>query len=128
MPTGSADVPISHLAWSPRHNILAWTDMEGSLTRHNNVIPSSFASPIKVSASTTARSVTMRQRAAPTLFDDDEVANDKETSGDADLDIASGDAAVDTLADFLDDDLGEYLKDDEEAEAKFRSGRVEVGQ
>lgn len=61
----------------------------------------------------------------PTLFDDVadvDIGRKGASAGEGDVDLDA-----DLMGDFLDDDLGDYLKDDDEAERKFTGGRIEVG-
>ncbi|KAF8893373.1 hypothetical protein BD779DRAFT_1436150 [Infundibulicybe gibba] len=50
-PSGST---ITHLAFSPRDNLVAWTDTNGVFSRWQNPIPDAFPSPIKVTTATSA--------------------------------------------------------------------------
>lgn len=115
---------MTQIAWSPKQNLLGWTDTEGNLTRHHDVVPASLPGPVKQSSATGVVGNTVKRTASLSLFDDAaDVDRDKKGGMDADEDI---DLDVD-MGDFLDDDLGDYLKDDEEAERKHIGSRVEVG-
>jgi hypothetical protein len=95
------------------------------VVRYHDVIPSTFADPVKSSLAAAATGTTVRRRKTPTLFGDDPEDEDGAKPPGPELDV---DGDQDMLHDFLDDDLGDFLKEDNDAEAKFRGGRVEVGQ
>jgi chromosome transmission fidelity protein 4 len=120
----AADSPrtfVTQLAWSPTQNVLAWTDSEGTLIRYHDIVPKTFADPVKTTAAAATTMKPVKRAGTPSLFD--EVAGDDSAGKDDDVDL---DAEDDGMHDFLDDDIGEYLKEDG-GEAKFRSGQVEVG-
>jgi chromosome transmission fidelity protein 4 len=119
-PAGTA--LVTQIAWSPTQNLLAWTDMGGALVRYHDVVPKTFADPVKaLGGSATMKSV---KRTDASLLDDLLAGEHvKDAADDGDVDLNGDDEG---MHDFLDDDIGEYLKEDG-GEAQFRSGQVEVG-
>jgi chromosome transmission fidelity protein 4 len=112
---------ITQIAWSPTANILAWVDSNGTFIHHRDIVPKSFADPVKSSNSAAMIPRTKPRAATPLLFDD--IPGADAPNDDLDVDMNPDD---DGLHDFLDDDLGDFLKDDG-GERQFRSGQVEVG-
>ncbi|KAG6829482.1 hypothetical protein H0H92_004363 [Tricholoma furcatifolium] len=94
---------ISHLAFSPRENLIAWTDTEGGFSRWHKAIPETFPDPIKKSVSTTAAAPIIGQPKS-TLFDDIAEATRTTAQDDNDVDLDAGFGDVDD--DWIIDDLG----------------------
>lgn len=94
---------INQIAFSPRDNLLAWTDESGALSRWYNPILSSLPDPVKktIGAGTSAsRSV---QRDVSDLFDVGEPTTGPDDVDMEDLDLDMGD-------DWIIDDLPDTTK------------------
>ncbi|THH30799.1 hypothetical protein EUX98_g3387 [Antrodiella citrinella] len=108
---GAITVMITQLAFSPSQNMLAWTDMDGVLTRWPNPIPANAPDPVKSTNASATTTVPVRRGATPTLFDTN--ADAKGGNDDVDLD---DDMGVDLdNDDWILDDLGDGMVDDEKA-------------
>ena len=59
---------VSHLAFSPTQNLLAWTGAEGTLTRWPHPIPSTSPDPIKTFAAPSAAGVPPKMTDGPMVF------------------------------------------------------------
>ncbi|KAI0073865.1 hypothetical protein K474DRAFT_1648846 [Panus rudis PR-1116 ss-1] len=126
---GSITSPVVRMAFSPSDNLLAWTDLEGVLTRWKDPIPSSSPDPVKVvSAGSTVGVQVKRKPTPPRLFDDDvdEVVSGKDKDGDTKLDGLEDEDLDDGMLDIADenwivDDIGDGLADDETAK-KWEGG------
>lgn len=98
---GSSFITVSHLAFSPTQNLLAWTDIEGTLTRWPAPIPSAYPDPVNFSSVTSNIGVPAKKRSNPLDFDEDETTNkskreEKDQGDDYDMDVD----------DWMIDDLG----------------------
>ncbi|KAH9946996.1 hypothetical protein B0H21DRAFT_741281 [Amylocystis lapponica] len=111
---GALSAPITQMAFSPSQNLLAWTDMDGVLTRWPEPIPASSPDPVKTTAGAGSATFQVKRKGTPTLFDDD--ADDaKAGKGKDDVDLDE-DLGVDLdNDDWILDDLGGGLEDDGEA-------------
>ncbi|KAK0505002.1 hypothetical protein EDD18DRAFT_1127226 [Armillaria luteobubalina] len=83
-PTHS-NATITQLAFSPRQNIIAWTDTSGQLVRWIDAIPSLFPDPIKPITSTTNATTDPVKQPETSLFNEDNRIEDALDTGDADL-------------------------------------------
>lgn len=111
---GAVSATVTQLAFSPTQNLLAWTDMDGVLTRWPEPIPASSPDPIKLQASSTTASVPMRRKNALNLFDDNADEEPKTTSHVDDIDLDDGVEEDLYDDDWIMDDIGGGLKDDNE--------------
>ncbi|KIJ49698.1 hypothetical protein M422DRAFT_59357 [Sphaerobolus stellatus SS14] len=102
-------VTVSHLAFSPNKNLLAWTDAEGILTRWPQPLPSSYADPVEPQGNVGSAA---KKRRDPLGFDDDEepAAGDKDADGEDDYGLGDDDWMI--------DDLGILDKDGKEKEKR----------
>jgi chromosome transmission fidelity protein 4 len=110
----SSEVIVNQMAWSPTENLLVWADGNGAFVRYHDVIPKSFAHPVKLPSASKAAAEKSNDTGLDVAVDN--LGMDIDLNGDDDND----------LHDFLDDDIGGFLKEDG-GEARFRSGQVEVG-
>jgi chromosome transmission fidelity protein 4 len=95
---------VTQIAFSPTRNLLAWTDFAGSLYRWSDPIPSTSPSP--VASAPTALTRPVRRGPTPTLFDDDQVAHQKD-------DVAIGGTDDFENEDWILDDVGAGLEEDD---------------
>ncbi|TFK53583.1 WD40 repeat-like protein, partial [Heliocybe sulcata] len=115
----SPNATVTQLAWSPTQNLLAWTDSEGILTRWPQPIPPSAPDPVKRSGATSVTTVPMQRKAAPSLFDDDAVDDNKGKDG------AEPEPEVDLdNDDWILDDIGDGLQDEPEEQRSRKDGLV----
>lgn len=82
---------ITQLAFSPRENLIAWTDGDGAFIRWLKPIPETFPDPVKSSISTNgSATVPIKPKTGLDLFADetrDPVSGgDNDNTGDVDLD------------------------------------------
>lgn len=139
---GSLTAPLTQLAWSPRSNLLAWTDTDGGLTRWQGCIPSDGVDPVKLSSGVSSKPLPQAntRKGTPDLFDFDlDVAELKEMEDDPDADADmedEDDKGKGKLAnlpddDWILDDLGGGMDDEDEKEKDRRwggSGVREMGE
>ncbi|KAK0213060.1 hypothetical protein DFS33DRAFT_93789 [Desarmillaria ectypa] len=76
---------ITQLAFSPKQNIIAWTDSSGQLVRWIDAIPPLFPDPIRPIISTKSATTNAVQQPTTFLFDEDSRIDDALDTGDADL-------------------------------------------
>lgn len=98
---------IHSLAFSAAHNLLAWTDSNGNLTRWPGAVPPSLPSPTKVA--NIAGISSSKRVDALTLFDDTAEAAGGDEGGDADVDLAA--VLDENDDDWIIDDVGDGMKD-----------------
>jgi chromosome transmission fidelity protein 4 len=97
---------ITHLAFSPSQNLVAWTDLDGVLTRWPDAIPSSSPDPVKPPASNVSATVQVKRKTSPTLFGDDAADSGlHDVDLDADLGLDNDDWIIDDVG-MLDGDNG----------------------
>ncbi|KAG6861470.1 hypothetical protein C0995_016249 [Termitomyces sp. Mi166 len=105
---------ITHLAFSPKDNLLAWTDTEGGFSRWHKPISETYPDPVRRSIATAA-AATVTARSKSNLFDDiAEAASSNPRFQDDD----NGDPEPeygDVDDDWLIDDLGGGLQDNPES-------------
>lgn len=87
--TSLGTATITHLAFSPTENLIAWTDTDGVLTRWPSPIPSSAPDPVKTPRVSTNALQSKPRHGTPDLF--------------ADINSVKGGDALD--ADGLEDDM-----------------------
>ncbi|CCM06867.1 uncharacterized protein FIBRA_09175 [Fibroporia radiculosa] len=104
---GDLTATITQMAFSPSQNLLAWTDVEGVLTRWPGAIPASAPDPVKASIGSGTATVPVKRKATSSLFDDDVDA----AKGDG-VDLDDGMAAEFDNDDWILDDLGGGMEDD----------------
>ncbi|KAG6865519.1 hypothetical protein C0991_001840 [Blastosporella zonata] len=105
---------ITHLEFSPKDNLLAWTDTEGGFSRWHKAVPDTFPDPVRRSIATTA-TATVTGRPKTTLFDDIAEATTR-APHDEDVEVEAGFGDVDD--DWIIDDLGGALQDAPESVRK----------
>lgn len=103
---------IHRLAFSPAHNLLAWTDSAGIFTRWPDVIPPTAPSPIKPAPSA-GMSVPVRRQVTPLFGQDDDTTPAKEN---ADVDAEIDADLEERDDDWIIDDIGDGLQEKEEKE------------
>lgn len=64
---GNPGAIITKVAFSPKENLVAWTDAEGSFTRWIKPVDGKYPDPVRTAAASAPKSA-----AGPSLFDDDE--------------------------------------------------------
>lgn len=99
---------VTQLAFSPSQNMLAWTDMDGVLTRWPNPIPATSPSPVTVTNASSSNTVPVKRGVTPSLFDDDLKVK---RNADADMDEDLGEDLDNE--DWILDDLGDGMADDD---------------
>ncbi|EJD03058.1 WD40 repeat-like protein [Fomitiporia mediterranea MF3/22] len=111
---------IHSLAFSSTHNLLAWTDNSGNLTRWPNAVPISLPSPTKPVA-TNGMSIPMQRRpdTSALFLDDAADAAEGDDGGDVNLDVDAG-GLDEHDEDWIIDDLGDGLKESGEKEYGLR--------
>ncbi|KAI0695530.1 WD40-repeat-containing domain protein, partial [Cytidiella melzeri] len=114
----SLTAPITQMAWSPSQNLLAWTDNEGVLTRWQECIPPDGIDPVRPSAAASRVLTTAKKRVDASGLFDFVTEDAKELAGDPDADMAdvTEGAMVDLDDDWILDDLGGGMNDDDEKE------------
>lgn len=122
MVTSHAGTPgstITQLAFSPRENLLAWTDTEGIFSRWLSPVPNTFPDPVKASIVTNATApVQGKQKTGLNLFIDEPVADVDTLLGisggevDLDADLDEGPKLGDMDDDWIIDDIGGGAMDD----------------
>lgn len=117
------------MAWSPSANLLAWTDTEGSLIRWRGCVPADGLDPVKISTHVATVNKPLpppvKRKGTPDLFDFDlDEAKEMEADPDADMEDDTGNAAMGDLPDddWILDDLGDGMKDEDEKEKDRRLG------
>ncbi|KNZ76661.1 Minichromosome loss protein 1 [Termitomyces sp. J132] len=105
---------ITHLAFSPKDNLLAWTDTEGGFSRWHKPISETYPDPVRRSIATTA-AATVTARPKSNLFDDiaETASSSTRLQGDDGADPEPGYGDVDD--DWIIDDLGGGLQDNPES-------------
>lgn len=145
--------PITSLAFSPKSNLLAFTDAAGTFTRWSDPIPSSYLHPAESGPGAAAAAAPAKRRARSPLFggdefdvEDEEVAprrartetvspvkkrrsrrgDDEEGEGD---DTAMGSVAGEDDDDEAGDDYGDdWIIDDDGEHAKAKAEEIGKGQ
>ncbi|THV05087.1 hypothetical protein K435DRAFT_648208 [Dendrothele bispora CBS 962.96] len=109
----SSSEAITQLAFSPRQNLIAWTDLAGTLTRWTEPVPSQMPDPVKRSVTSSSSTTIPVQRGADPLdifADDLGDINDKiDDLDDVDVDVEDPlkDVDLDNYDDWaIDDDDG----------------------
>ncbi|KAF9462340.1 hypothetical protein BDZ94DRAFT_1322712 [Collybia nuda] len=116
---GTPGSTITQLAFSPKDNLIAWTDTNGVFSRWQNAISDSFPDPVKPAASATASATA---NTGPSLFIDD--STDVATGLGDNLDEVDLDTAFPEVDDdWIIDDVGGGLHDEPET-SKSRDGFV----
>lgn len=92
---------IHQLVFSSSHNLLAWTDSNGNLTRWPEAVPTTLPSPTGAFAANLATNT-----ARTSLFDNESTdVGDAALDGDGDIDLDEPDE------DWIIDDIGDGMKD-----------------
>lgn len=105
----ASDVIIHQLAFSPKDNVLAWTDSTGAHTRWPGVIPSSFPSPTKQTP-LTGVPVPLRRSPTPLFGQDNDAPGENDVAYPVDIDLEERDE------DWIIDDLDGGMIDKEDKE------------
>ncbi|KAF8520383.1 hypothetical protein BU17DRAFT_88972 [Hysterangium stoloniferum] len=63
---------VSHIAFSPTQNLIAWTDADGTLTRWPDPIPSTYSDPVKSRHGPSSVDISLKRRGDLLAFDDHE--------------------------------------------------------
>lgn len=117
---GAAGSPIVQLAFSPKDNILAWTDMGGIFTRWHDAVPSNFPDPNKRPTANGTAAVPLSRKGLD-LFDEEAAGGDTGDQDDgkdgADVDMDIGIEGVDD--DWIIDDVGDGMQDAPESARKW---------
>ena len=111
---------VSHIAFSPSQNLLAWTDAEGTLTRWPNPIPNTSPDPVKATASASNVGVPAKKKRDPFSFDEED--DPPTTKGKNLLGVDENDPYDLGDDDWMIDDLGildDVEKDKDKAEGGF---------
>ncbi|KAL4254294.1 hypothetical protein ABKN59_002914 [Abortiporus biennis] len=123
--------PITVLSFSPTQNLLAWVDTDGDFTRWLEPIPQGSPDPVKSSGGTSATMVQKKRSKTPDLFGDIGKVNDDDkgestskgaddTENDLDMDEGvGGDNDIDGLDDWILDDLGGGILDDDSEKKRW---------
>ncbi|PPQ99766.1 hypothetical protein CVT24_009669 [Panaeolus cyanescens] len=94
-------IPIVRLAFSPRENLIAWTDTSGTFTRWPKPIPSDMPDPVKAQSTNNGASLSLETQAGLDLFEDDLLEkadlNDVVLDGDDDMADMNDDWIVDDM-------------------------------
>ena len=107
---GAINVMVTQLAFSPSQNMLAWTDMDGTLTRWPSPIPATAPDPVSTTKTSKTTTIPVTRGVTPTLFDQDLEAP---ANGGRDVDLDE-DMGIDLENDdWILDDLGDGMADDE---------------
>ncbi|TFK20918.1 hypothetical protein FA15DRAFT_624697 [Coprinopsis marcescibilis] len=123
--SGTQGASITQVAFSPKHNFIAWTDSQGGVSRWESPVPTNLVDPIKITsvsdsvAATTAAPSTSGSTRKPTLFEDEDKMEEDDVLG-ADIDLDE----FDLDKNFIDDDVGGYGDDDEPARQVGSGGLV----
>jgi len=86
---GNPNSTITRLQFSPRENLIAWTDSDGALSRWLKPVSDNFPDPVKVSSVTNGAPTVPMKRNDIDLFGNDITgggASEKNGNGDVDLD------------------------------------------
>ncbi|KAJ8518145.1 hypothetical protein ONZ45_g4749 [Pleurotus djamor] len=116
---GSAGATVTELHFSPTRNLLVWTDSDGVFFRWPEPIPSSFPDPIKSSRAASTTTLPVKAPKEFSLFGDDTTIDDVLDGGVVDDIQGMGDGD-----DWIIDDLGGGVQDDEPAEVPETRGYV----
>lgn len=113
---------MTQLAWSPSHNLLAWVDSDGVLTRWQSCVPPDGVDPVKLSSVATSKTLppATKRKGTPGLFDFD-LDEPKEKRDDVDMD-AVGDLDGMDNDDWILDDLDGAMDDDDEKVKDLKLG------
>lgn len=132
---GALSAPVTQMAWSPKDNALAWTDNEGVFIRWPGCVPPDGVDPVRpssIAASKPLPQAGKRKAGTLGLFDfDAEEAREKDADPDADVDMdMNGDGGAGMVDldndDWILDDLGGGMEDDDEKEKERKFGGVGV--
>ncbi|KAF5376224.1 hypothetical protein D9615_008542 [Tricholomella constricta] len=118
---GTPGATITHLAFSPREDLIAWTDSKGGFNRWPKAIPDNFPDPVKRSVATNA-AATIPARPKTNLFDDIAEATTINALRDDNAELDPGFDDVDD--DWIIDDLGGGLQDASEGAGKKQDAYV----
>ncbi|KAG5642487.1 hypothetical protein DXG03_002737 [Asterophora parasitica] len=110
---GTSGAIITHLAFSPQENLVAWTDSEGEFNRWSKPISDNFPDPVKRSSTSTNAAATIPTRPKTALFDDI-LKSPRPLPGDD----AEHEGYGDNDEDWIIDDLGDGLQDVPEGSGK----------
>ncbi|KAK0455435.1 uncharacterized protein EV420DRAFT_1553616 [Desarmillaria tabescens] len=109
-PTNSTAI-ITQLAFSPKQNIIAWTDSSGQLIRWIDAIPSLFPDPIKPIISTKGATTHQVEQPTTSLFDEDSRIDDALDTGDF---VLSDDGEADDVTRWNDPSDSKHMQDTKE--------------
>lgn len=104
--SGTPGTTITQLAFSPRENLIAWTDADGAFTRWPKPISDNFPDPVKVSIATnSATTIPAKPRTGLDLFGDLDDGPAPDAGGQHDDDIDLDDDMVDIDEGWIVDDM-----------------------
>ncbi|KAF8588697.1 hypothetical protein K439DRAFT_1651834 [Ramaria rubella] len=105
---------VTHLAFSPTQNLLAWTDTDGTLTRWPDPIPATAPDPIKSQLTSSSVGIPLKKTSDPLSFDDDNDASTKKGHDGLEDEVGHNYGVDDD--DWMIDDIGLLDKTEKEKE------------
>lgn len=104
--SGTPGTTITQLAFSPRENLIAWTDADGAFTRWPKPISDNFPDPVKLSIATNgAATIPVKPRTGLDLFGDLDDGPAPDVGGQQDDDVDLDDDMADIDEGWIVDDM-----------------------
>lgn len=124
---GNPGSAITQLQFSPRDNLIAWTDTDGVFSRWFKPISDNFPDPVKISIGTSsAATVPVKPKTGLELFEDDTLKSKAEKEKSNVDDVELDDATIDVDDGWIVDDMDGVLQA-EESEKKGNPFVKEMG-
>ena len=118
---------VSHLAFSPTQNLLAWTDVDGTLSRWPDPVPPTSPDPVKTTISSSSVGFPVKKRTDPLSFDGDGDGDNIKKLAEG-LEDATGDESYGMGDDdWMIDDIGLLDKPDKEKDQDEEGYAREMG-